>query len=144
MAAFEPLVNLVVLLSALSVAAERLANWMTLGDPTLWEKKETPPEEKRRERRIALRALIVSVALAVLVKADLFEILAHPEAPWDTLGWMRPAGDRWTPDRLLDAVAGTIVTGVALSFGSKFWHDTLDLVYGMRAAVGSGSRERGG
>ena len=144
MAAFEPLVNLVVLLSALSVAAERLANWMKLGDPDLREKKENPPDEKARERRIALRALAVSVALAVLVKADCFEILSHPEAPWDTLGWVRPAGDRWTVGRLLHALAGTIVTGISLAFGSKFWHDVLDLVYGVRAAVHSGSRGCGG
>lgn len=139
MAAFEPLVNLVVLLSALSVAAERLANWMKLGDPDLREKKESPPEEKARERRIALRALAVSVALAVLVKADFFAILSNPEAPWDTLGWARPAGDGWTLSRLLQALAGTIVTGIALAFGSKFWHDVLDRVYGARSAIGSAS-----
>jgi len=139
MAAFEPLVNLLVLLSALSVAAERVANWLKLGDPDLREKKESPPEEKARERRIALRALAVSVALAVLVKADFFAILTHPEAPWDTLGWVRPAGDGWTLGRLLQALAGTLVTGIALAFGSKFWHDVLDRVYGVRNAIGSAS-----
>ena len=140
MAAFEPLVNLLVLFSAMSVAAERLANWMKLGDADLREKKESPAAEKARERAIALRALAASVALAVLVKADFFEILSHPEAPWDRLGWVRPAGDGWTPGRLLQALAGTIVTGIALSFGSKFWHDVLDLVWGVRAAVHGGSR----
>jgi len=143
MAAFEPLVNLVVLLSALSVAAERLANGMKLGNPGLREKKESPAAEKARERGIALRALAASVALAVIVKADFFDILSHPEAPWDTLGWVRPAGDGWTVGRLLQALAGTIVTGIALSFGSKFWHDVLDLVYGVSAAVHGGANKPG-
>ena len=136
MAAFEPLINLLVLLSALSVAAERLANAMKLGDTDLREKKASPQEEKARERRIALRALAASVALALLMKADFFEILSHLQAPWDTLGWVRPAEEQWTVSRLLQALAGTIVTGISLAFGSKFWHDVLDLIHGVRAAVG--------
>ena len=35
MHAFEPLINLLVLMSALSIASERLANAMKLGDRTL-------------------------------------------------------------------------------------------------------------
>jgi hypothetical protein len=135
MTALEPLINLLLLLSALSVASERLANAIKLGNTDLREKKASPPEEKARERRIALRALAASVALAVLMKADFFEILSHLEAPWDTLGWARPADDQWTLGRLLQAFDGTVVTGISLAFGSKFWHDVLDLVYGVRAAV---------
>jgi len=137
MPAFQPLINLLVLLSALSIAAERLANMLKLGDTELREKQASPQQEKARERRIALRALAASVALAVLMKADCFAILAHLEAPWDTLGWVRPAAEgQWTVSQLLQALNGTVVTGISLAFGSKFWHDVLDLVYGVRAAVG--------
>jgi type IV secretory pathway VirB2 component (pilin) len=136
MAALEPLINLLVLLTALSVAAERLANALKLGDADLRQKKASPQEEKARERRIALRALAASLALALLMKADFFEILSHLEAPWDTLGWARPEGDQWTVSLLLQSINGTIVTGISLAFGSKFWHDVLDLVYGVRASVG--------
>jgi hypothetical protein len=143
MAAFEPLVNLVVLLSAMSVAAERLANWLKLGNSDLREKQVAPEAEKERERGIALRALAVSVTLALLMKADFFEILSHLEAPWDTLGWVRPEGNAWTPGQLLHALVGTVVTGIALSFGSKFWHDVLDRVYGVRAPARGGQGEAG-
>ena len=136
MATFEPLINLLVLLSALSVAAERLANAIKLGHTDLREKKGNPQEEKARERRIAVRALAASMALAVFMKADFFEILSHLEAPWDTLGWVRPAGDKWTLSLFLQALSGTMVTGISLAFGSKFWHDVLDRVHGLRASVG--------
>ena len=136
---FEPLINLLVLLSALSIASERLANALKLGHTDLRDKKGSSEEEKARERRIALRALAASVALAVLMKADFFEILSHLEAPWDTLGWVRSTGEAWTVSRFLQALQGAIVTGISLAFGSKFWHDVLDLVYGVRAAMGRGA-----
>jgi hypothetical protein len=135
----EPLINLLVLLSALSVASERLANAMKLGHPDLRERRASPRDEKARERRIALRALAASVLLALLMKADFFAILSHLEAPWDTLGWVRAAEDRWTPGRALQALVGMLVTGISLGFGSKFWHDTLDLVRGVRNAMGNAS-----
>ena len=140
METFEPLINLLVLMSALSIASERLANGMKLRDPELSEKKPGLRDEKARERRIAQRALAASVVLAVLMKADFFEILSHLEAPWDTLGWVRPAEDGWTATRALHTLGGTIVTGICLGFGSKFWHDLLDLQYGVRTAIAGGSR----
>lgn len=136
MSTLQPLINLLVLLSALSLAAERLANAMKLGHTELREKKESSREEKARERCIAVRALAASVALALVMKADFFAILSHLDAPWDTLGWVRPAGDRWTLSLFLQSLTGTIVTGISLAFGSKFWHDVLDLVHGVRGAVG--------
>ena len=140
MDAFQPLINLLVLLSALSIASERLANGMKLRDPELSEKKPGLRDEKARERRIAQRALAASVVLAVLMKADFFEILSHLDAPWDTLGWVRPPEDDWTASRFLQALAGTMVTGVSVAFGSKFWHDLLDLLYGVRTAISGGPR----
>ncbi|HWP38185.1 MAG TPA: hypothetical protein VNL18_11600 [Gemmatimonadales bacterium] len=132
MSALEPLINLLVLLSTLSIAAERLANVVKLEHPVLRRRnaRGSRSAEKERERRIGSRVLLLSVLLAVVVKADLFAILTHLHAPWDTLGWTghRPA----SPAELAMSIAGTIVTGLALGFGSKFWHDVLDIVYGAR------------
>ncbi len=144
MTAFEPLINLLVLLSALSVAAERLANAFKLGNPQVRGslRKASRAAEKERERRINLAVLRVSLLLAFLVKADFFAILSQLEAPWETLGWVRPAADGWLESpalaswpRFLYATAGTMLTGAALGFGSKFWHDVLDIVYRARHAV---------
>jgi len=129
MEAFEPLINLLLLLSTLSIAAERLANAIKLGIRGLAAGKE-------RERRVARVALAVSILLALAVKADFFEILRHLEAPWETLGWAgrereAPAG------ATIQMVLGMIVTGVALRFGSKFWHDLLDIVHDARRRLSS-------
>lgn len=131
METFEPVINLLVLMSALSIASERLANAIKLRDPVLREKRNRMNEEKERERLIAHRVLAASMLMAVLVKADFFAILAHLEAPWDTLGWARPT----SVSGFLYTIGGTAVTGLSLGFGSKFWHDVLDMVYGVREAI---------
>ena len=142
MNAFQPLINLLVVITVLSVAAERIANALKLGSPTLEKPRRrlSRRKQKERERRIAKRALAASVLLAFVVKADFFALVSGADAPWETLGWSRSAL-RSLPD-LVSTVAGTTVTGLALSFGSKFWHDVLDLVYGVRTAVTTG-RTRG-
>jgi hypothetical protein len=130
---FEPAINLVVLLSVLSVAAERLANLVKPRHADHRESRDRVSRagEKERERRIGNRVLVVSVLLAVAVKADFFAIVSHLDAPWDTLGWTRNAPIR-SPAELLTTIVGTILTGLSLGFGSKFWHDVLDIVYGAR------------
>ena len=135
MDAFAPVINLLVLLSALSVAAERLANAIKLRDPDLRKKRAGSGEEKDREQRIALRALLVAVLLAVVLKADFFQIVSHLQAPWETLGWAGAGHAASSSGQMLQAIGGMLVTGVALGFGSKFWHDVLDIVYGARNTV---------
>jgi hypothetical protein len=72
----------------------------------------------------------------------MFAILARLDAPWDTIGWVRMSG----PDlmrsaalsdipAMLYAAGGCIVTGIALGFGSKFWHDMLDIVFNARESL---------
>jgi type IV secretory pathway VirB2 component (pilin) len=133
METFTPVINLLVLLSTLSLAAERLANVVKLGDARLRRPgaETSCAEQKERERRIGNRVLVVSVLLALAVKADFFAIVSHLEAPWDTLGWTRDAM-AGSPAELLSAVLGTILTGLSLGFGSKFWHDVLDILWGAR------------
>ncbi|HWO89923.1 MAG TPA: hypothetical protein VNL98_12330 [Gemmatimonadales bacterium] len=136
MEALTPLINLVVLMGTLSVAVERLANLVKLRHPDLRESRQRTSRsaEKDRERRIANRVLIVSVALALVVKADLFAILAQLEAPWRTLGWSRSTTPA-SPAGLLTTLAGTVLTGLWLGFGSKFWHDLLDILHDARARL---------
>ena len=146
---FQPLINLLVLMSALSIAAERVANTIKLADPELRERRAMPGAEKEREYRIGHRVLLVSIVLAASLKADLFQILAHLDAPWDTLGWVPLTGGAWGHDfttdslaRLLYTLAGTTLTGISMGFGSKFWHDLLDNLYGARQRVAALAHRR--
>jgi hypothetical protein len=81
MEAFTPLLNVLVLLGTLSVATERLANLVKLGHPDLRQsrKRLSRPAEKERERRIGNRVLIVSVLLALVVKAESTERTPAPQ-----------------------------------------------------------------
>jgi hypothetical protein len=151
MSTFEPLINLLVLLTVLSIAAERVTNAIKLRRPALrvaWpdrlgltaqQKEQAPDEEKKREMAIVQRSLGVSIGLALLVKADMFAILGRLAAPWDTIGWVRMSGPELVRSAalagvpsLLYAAGGCIITGIALGFGSKFWHDMLDTVFNAR------------
>lgn len=145
---FTPAINLLVVLVALSTATERVTNLLKLRRKELrtTPPAETPEErkenEKLREKRITELGLAVGVALAVLMKADLFAMLANLEAPWETLGWVQLRGEEMVRSAALSdvgqavyAVGGSVLTGFSLMFGSKFWHDVLDIVLQTRERI---------
>jgi hypothetical protein len=139
MESFEPLINLLIVLTVLSVAAERATNLLKLRHADLRVAVKEKPEEKRREERITFRSVFVGIFLAILVKADFFEILSNLDSPWQTLGWVQVSGSEWVrapasagAGTALYAILGSVVTGVALGFGSKFWHEVLDAVLELR------------
>lgn len=140
MDSFEPIVNILVILSVLSITAERLTNLLKLQNTELNDRKPDRQEERRREHRISLRTTAVGVVLTILVKADFFEIMNNLQDPWSTLGWVRLDGYRWAQSpatmqlsAFLYTLGGCLVTGLGLGFGSKFWHDLLGSVYELRS-----------
>lgn len=142
MAPFEPMVNVLVLLSVLSFMAERVTNAWKLSNPTLSIRKVQAEAERDREKAIAGRTIIAGVVLALLVKANMLEIVANPTDPWGTIGWVTTREGAWfrslaltSMGSFLYAVAGSALTGLALGFGSKFWHDTLGGIYELRSFV---------
>jgi hypothetical protein len=144
---FTPLINLLVVLAALSVAAERATNVFKLNRSQLATKAATKEEEKSRERSITQASIAVSIGLALVMKADFFALLGNLNAPWATLGWIRMEGGMLVrADALASvgsavyAVVGSVLTGFALGFGSKFWHDLLDIVFQTRERIGKTTR----
>jgi hypothetical protein len=147
MDAFQPLINLLVLLSALSLAAERVTNVIKLRYDTLRDKGANEKKEKERERDVTQVNLGIAILVALVLKADFFEILGNLQAPWDTLGWAHmQAGDLVRRSALtnwgqgLYALVGSVFTGLALGFGSKFWHDMLDIVFNSREWLKKGAK----
>ncbi len=139
MESLEPVINLLVVLTVLSVAAERITNALKLRHSELRTPTQTPEGEKKREEQITYRGLTVGILLAIFVKANIFEILGHLDTPWETLGWVQVSGSQWFRDpstanwgAFLYALGGSAITGIALGFGSKFWHDILDTVFELR------------
>ncbi len=142
MDAFEPLINLLIVLTVLSVAAERLTELLKLHNNELKDRKQAIETNTQPDRAyaISLRAVIVGCFLALAVKADFFEILTHLEEPWSTLGWVNVRDHVWVRapatrgfHNVIYAAMGCVLTGVALGFGSKFWHDVLGAVYELRS-----------
>jgi hypothetical protein len=78
----------------------------------------------------------------LVVKADFFEILSRLDAPCETLGWARmQAGELVRSSavssvgRFIYAVTGCLLTGCAMGFGSKFWHDVLGVLLDTRKKI---------
>jgi len=140
MTTFEPFINLLVVLTVLSVAAERVSNILKFKRPGLRDRQDDREAERIREGQIQAQTAIIGVAVAVLTKADLFAFLTHLDDPWSTLGWVRVIGTQWFQSpatqslgTLLYSLGGCALTGLALGFGSKFWHDILSTVFELRA-----------
>ena len=152
MQAFEPLINLICVLTVLSVVAERITNALKLRNPDMRMKKSDASEERQRELSISLHSVGVGVIVALAVKANFFELVAHLDEPWRTFGWVNVERFRWVQSPATSGfgpfvytVVGCVFTGAALGFGSKFWHDILGTVYdirnNVRARANGGSTE---
>lgn len=142
MSTLAPMINLVVLMLVLGLFTERLSNILKLRHPGLCKRKHNDFEEHRREYGIQLRTTIVGILFATLVKADLFSILTHLDAPWRTLGWVRVTGMQWfqspattSVGTILYAIVGCLFTGVVLASFAKLWHDLLDTVFEIRSVA---------
>jgi hypothetical protein len=140
----QPLINLLIVLTVLSMVAERVTNILKLDNPELRVRRTNGSEddEKKREGGITWRSLIVGVVVALVVKANIFEILVSLDAPWETLGWVRLDGSVWervpataSVGTALYAAGGSALTGLGLSFGSKFWHEFLDAILEIRNII---------
>ncbi len=139
MQTLQPILNLLIVLTILSLAAERVTNILKLRRARLRDKATDEAGEKMRERGITTLTLFVGIGLCLLLKADFFDIVTNLKDPWQTLGWVQIRDYQWSraPASLelgpaFFAVGGCLVTGICLGFGSKFWHDMLDLVHELR------------
>jgi hypothetical protein len=144
----QPYLNLVILLTVLSIIAERMTNVFKLRRDDLKLRSKDEAGEKNREQKITLMSVAMGILVAVLAKANLFEILANLESPWTTLGWVELNSFEWVRSpssssfgAFLYSLGGSIITGLALSFGSKFWHEILDTVFELRG-IARGIKEQ--
>jgi ABC-type Fe3+ transport system permease subunit len=139
MEAFEPLINLLVLFTILSLAGERATNIIKLKSNELRVRKKDEDGTRKREQKINIRNILINIFFSLIIKANFFEIITHLNDPWKTLGWVQLQDNQWVLSHALDslgmtllAVVGCIVMGISLGFGSKFWHDILGIIYEIR------------
>ena len=139
----QQIIQLVIILFLLSMVCERIADFLKhylsesklfriqndifkIGD-TLTKYPNDDAKEQARVYRILKINVWSGILLAAILKADLIKIFNNINEPGKTLGW-----SNISEYGLLDAILlpfGIILTGCFISFGSKFWHDLLDILY---------------
>ena len=143
METLQPLINLLVMFTALSVIAERATNLWKHRNPELGQQSGKYENDRVRESALTLRGIVAGIILALLLKADFFAIIANLENPWKTIGWIQAPDWTRSPSTssltsFLYTAAGCVVMGLALGFGSKFWHDIVGTIYALRTRARSG------
>jgi len=109
-----------IVLLILSLITEKIANFIKLQKESWANKKDSELEEKIREKQIQTITLIVGIVVALVAKANLF-LLFNKDF---NLFWSNiPEGES-----IVSNIIGSIVSGIFLSLGSKFFHDLLDML----------------
>jgi hypothetical protein len=132
----QQIIQLVTILFLLSMVCERIADFLkhylcgsdffNIGD-TITKFPGQDNKEQARAYRVLKINVWCGIITAAILKADLIKIFNKIDDPGKTIGWSNIS--EYT---ILDGVfliPGIILTGCFISFGSKFWHDLLDLLY---------------
>ena len=110
------------------VDGKRFLFWVVPKDIDTSTPSDDPATEVRRTRAILAINLTVSILVALVAKASLFDIfnLSKDTDVSSFLGWEITDIASW--ERFGSIVVGCLLTGSFISLGSKFWHDLLDLL----------------
>ena len=137
-------IQVVIILFLLSTICERIADFLKhylskshlfniqseifkIGD-TITKFPQNDAKEQARAYRILKINVWTGIFLATILKADLLEILINiTDEPGKTLGWKNIY--KYGLWDIFPVTTGIILTGCFISFGSKFWHDLLDILY---------------
>lgn len=143
-------ISIIILLFILSLISERFINWLKLcffkkNNRFLWwtyslkfdysTKSNNEQIEKIRERKIIGLNIVCSSIISLLIGANFFEIIKG-QTPYESLTPIFELDfsikDKGGFKAYLKFLLGSIVTGLFMSMGSKFWHDTLDMLFAMK------------
>jgi len=142
-------ISIAIILFVLSIICERVADllksflsstntgfgrWLgnQLGLGELNVRQSDPITEQKRSYRILKINLLCGIAVATALHADLYSIIILNNGdPMKALGWTGRLQFSSRGDFALKGITfliGCITTGFFISFGSKFWHDALDIL----------------
>jgi hypothetical protein len=110
-----------IVLLILSLITERIVNFIKFQYNSLASKHNTYFAEKIREKQIQTMSILVGIAIALIAKANLFDFFKDDF----NLFWIPDDFKGW---KLLSNIVGSIISGMFLSLGSKFFHDLLDVL----------------
>lgn len=137
----EQIIQLVTILFLLSMVCERVADFLKhylnnsqrlgIGD-TITKFPGDDIKEQARAYRILKINVWCGIITAVILKADLIKILNNVQDSGKTIGWSNI--QEYKQLDYLFLPFGLILTGCFISFGSKFWHDLLDILLEIKNA----------
>jgi len=136
----DKIIPLAVILFLLSMVCERIADFLKhylCGNKlfgiqdTLTKFLNDNLKEKARHYRIMKINIWCGIIVAAIFKADFIMIFNSMDNPGKTLGWTRLTLNTYYKEIIdyLIMVPGIVLTGCFISFGSKFWHDLLDILH---------------
>lgn len=139
----DTLISIVIMLFVLSLIAERISTLIKLHIKVTRQKGVDKEEESIRERKVIWISLLSGFLTALALKADLILILRtafskqNDSVNFDILlGWTIENFKEIisNPSDLIRTFFGIIFSAIFLSFGSKFWHDTIDILLEVKNA----------
>ena len=110
-----------IVLLILSLITEKIVNFIKLQYEELANKKESDLDEKVREMKIQRLAILVGIGVALISKVNLFDFFKDSF----NLFWTQ---NDFKGIWLVSNIVGSIISGMFLSLGSKFFHDLLDML----------------
>ena len=115
----DRIIEATVILLILSLITEKIANFIKMQFESLYLKSSESKKEKERVKRIQTLTIAIGVSVALISKANLFLLFKENfQLFWTDIG----------SDGILSAIIGSIIAGLFLSLGSKFFHDLLDML----------------
>ncbi|RDB03833.1 hypothetical protein [Runella aurantiaca] len=150
----EKYISFAIILFILSMICERIADFLKhfIGEQNGWQAKLiikffkigntslkgplNSLEEDKRYYRLLKISIFCGFVTAFILHADFFTILKNINEPtkvfsWDGIDLFRLFDLNYFLENLTDGIkyiVGCLFTGFFISFGSKFWHDLLDLL----------------
>lgn len=133
----EYFITTTMVLLILSMVTEKITNWIKLGNK--WSDKFGKLEGKAKERQVQKLSMTTGIVIAIAAKANIFKVY-DPDFNmfWASVDFSfcndADGKDCVTLGTFLLNIFGSVITGIFLSLGSKFFHDLLDILLQVKNA----------
>lgn len=117
----DKIIEPTVVLLILSLITEKISNFIKLQYEGLCTKHSNILEENLRGKKIQKLTILIGIFVALISKVNFFELFQEGS----NLFWDR---DDIKGIHLLENILGSVISGLFLSLGSRFFHDLLDIL----------------
>lgn len=85
-------------------------------------------------RGVYMRSVGIGIALCLLLRVNIVDIVAHGGEPRSFIGWLGATWDGRASagahlGYIFDQIVGIATTGVVVAVAAKFWNDSFDILY---------------